>query len=120
VTPITFTLTPADMLAANRLAMQRYVRKGLPKVSLAVVVTALAVTLVAYAFNPQPLGVAGALFARIVALYVGVAAVGVAYVLFVAPGSAQSRTWRKCRPCRARRPWNGTRRRSPSARTPVT
>jgi hypothetical protein len=85
VTPITFTLTLDDMLAANRLAMQRYVRKGLPKFSLAVVVTALVVTLIAYAFNPKPMAVAGALFARIVALYVGVAAVGVAYVLFVAP-----------------------------------
>lgn len=85
MTPITFTLTPEDMLAGNRLAIRRYVRKGVPRFSLGLLIAAIGVTLLAYVFNPQPIAVVAKLFAKILALYMAVAAAMIVYVVFVAP-----------------------------------
>ena len=85
MTPIAFTLTQADILAGNRLAIRRSVRKGLVKFALIVLGIALGITVFVYAMNPQPLAAVAELFAKILAVYSGVGAAIILILLFVMP-----------------------------------
>jgi len=85
VTPIAFTLSESDVLAGNRLAMRRSVRKGLPRFALILIMIALGITLFAYAMNSQPLPIVAILFAKVFAIYSAVGGVIMLILLFVMP-----------------------------------
>lgn len=85
MTPITFTLTHDDVLAGNRLAIRRTVRKGAPRIALVLLLVAIGVTLIAYASNPQPVSVVAELFVKIVAIYLAVTGFGILYLGLIAP-----------------------------------
>ncbi len=85
MTPIAFTLTLDDMLAGNKLAIRRYVRKSSLKFAVGIIAVSLGVTLIAYAARPQPFGDVAVLFAEILAIYAVLALVICVAVLFLAP-----------------------------------
>jgi YcxB-like protein len=85
MTPIPFTLTEADMLAGNRLAIRRYIRNGALRFVIGVIAVSAGVTMIAFAFAPRPFADAMTLFAEILAIYTALAiALGV-FIVFVAP-----------------------------------
>ncbi len=85
MTPIAFTLTEADMLTGNQLAMRRYIRKGAPRFALGVIAVSAGVTMIAFAFAPRPLADVMTLFAQILAIYVALAIALGLFIIFVAP-----------------------------------
>jgi hypothetical protein len=85
MTPIAFTLTEADMLAGNTLAIRRYVRKGAPRYALAIVLVSFGVTAIAYAFSPRPFEGVVTLFLGLLVLYTVLAVVLALFIVFIAP-----------------------------------
>jgi hypothetical protein len=73
------------MLAGNRLAIRRYVRKASPKFAIGIIAISLGVTLIAYAARPQPFGDVLLLFGEILAIYAVLALVIGLALLFLAP-----------------------------------
>ncbi len=85
MTPIPFTLTEADVVAGNRLAIHRSSRKAAPKLVFWLLALTIGVTLFAYVMRPQPLDRVAQLFGQILAIYVGVAIVVGIIVLYWMP-----------------------------------
>jgi hypothetical protein len=85
MTPINFTLTADDVLAGNRLAIRRSVRKGAPRFGLAILAMTGGITMLAYAIDPQPIADVAELFIKVAALYTVVAIVLLAFLLLVMP-----------------------------------
>jgi hypothetical protein len=85
MTPVSFTLTSEDMIAGNRLALRRYLKKGAPRYALGVLLAAVGVTLIAYAFRAQALDRMVVVFLEILAIYAALAILLIVFLLFVAP-----------------------------------
>jgi hypothetical protein len=85
MTPIAFTLTEADMLAGNRLAIRRYARKGVVKFALWVIAISLAVSLFAFAMATRPFVDALLLFAKILGIYTAIGLIILVIILTVTP-----------------------------------
>ncbi len=110
MTPIAFTLTEADMLAGNRLAIRRSVRKGAPRYALAVVAISLGVTLIACALQPRDFADVAFLFGKIFAIYIALAFVLAILVLFFAPKQRAKKNFKQMPALRKGQTvaWDGT------------
>ncbi len=85
MTPVTFTLTLDDMIAGNRLAIRRYVRKGAAKFAFATFIISLAVCLIAFGMKVRPFSEALILFGKIFAIYAGLGVLFAVVILFSMP-----------------------------------
>jgi anthranilate synthase component II len=95
MTPVAFTLTANDMVAGNRLAVRRYVRKGAVKFAIAVVIVSLAVSVFAFGMRTRPVADALLLFGKIFATYAVIAIVFTLGVLFIMPKRRATKNFRQ-------------------------
>ena len=85
MTPVAFTLTLDDMIAGNRLAIRRSVRKGAPKFALWIVIISVAISLFAFGMRTRPLADALILFGKIFAIYAAIGIVIALIIVFIMP-----------------------------------
>ena len=95
MTPIAFTLTEADMVAGNRLAIRRSLRKLALRELLVVIAIPLGITMLTYAIQPKPFADVLMLFVKLLGVFIALAVVFTLVLIFLMPKQRARKNFRQ-------------------------